>query len=248
MKTLCILALAGAAFLCAGTVRAESLDDAHRAFAAGHFHESTLGYQAILAQQGYSAPVLFDLGNSFYREADYPNAILAYRRAQWLEPNDPDIAANLQLAQKQAGVAIMETGWPEKIGGILSASGWAWIGSAAWILLCAGLLARAVWPQKRGLLSLSNAAAGFVLAAAIAAAVISSDKLHEAVIIDKKALALISPFPAAQVVFSPAAGDTVTIEKAYDDFLLVKDAAGHTGWVNKTQATPILPVQAARPS
>lgn len=242
MKKLYILILAGASLFLFGYARAaETLDDANRAFAGGHYHDSTLGYQAVLAQNGYSAPVLFDLGNSYYREGDFAQAILAYQRAQWLSPNDPDIAANLRLARKQAGLPVTEPGWIEKISRVLSASGWAWIGSGAWTLLCVSLLARTILPQRRSLFSLSVFTGALVLFTAVAAMVISSSPLRQAVVIDKNATALISPFPAAQTVFSPSPGETVTIQKAYNDFLLVKDAAGHTGWISKTQIMPIIP-------
>ncbi|MCE0522416.1 MAG: tetratricopeptide repeat protein [Methylacidiphilales bacterium] len=241
MKTLASLILAGSVLCLAMPAQAETLDDANRAFAAGHYHESTLGFQAVLAREGYSAPVLFDLGNSSYCEGDFAQAILAYKRAQWLSPNDPDIAANLQLAQKQAGLSVAEPSWMEKITRTLSASGWAWVGSGAWTLFCASLLARAILPQRRSLFFLTGAASVLVLFTAIAAGVISSGELRQAVVTDKNASALISPFPAAQTVFSPPPGETVTVQKAYNDFFLVKDAAGHTGWISKTQITPIVP-------
>ena len=242
MKTLSILVLAVAVLLLPGHAQAaETLDDANRAFAEGHYHASTLGYQAVLAQQGYSAPVLFDLGNSCFREGDFAQAILAYKRAQWLSPNDPDISANLQLAQKQAGLSLAEPRWSETMGRVLNASDWAWVGCGAWTLLCASLLARRMLPQRRPFLFLSGTASALILFTAIAAMVASSNELRQAIVVDKNAAALISPFPAAQVVFSPSPGETVTVQKTYHDFFLVKDQAGRTGWISKTQITPILP-------
>ncbi len=40
----------------------------------------------------------------------------------------------------------------------------------------------------------------------------------------------------------PAAGETVAVQKAYGDFLLVTDHAGHSGWVSKTQVTTVVPL------
>ncbi len=243
MKGLTIFALIIAASLLTGPVRAATLDDANRAFAQERYHESTLDFQAVLAQNGYSAPVLFDLGNSFYREGNFAQAILAYQRAQWLSPNDPDIAANLQLAQKQAGLPVAEPTSGDKFARLFSASGWAWLGSGAWTLLCLSLLARSALPQLRPLFSLASAACVIVLGAAVAALAVSSKPLSQAIVIDKNASALISPFPAAQAAFSPSPGEIVTVQKAYNDFLFVKDASGHTGWINKTQIAPIIPLR-----
>jgi tetratricopeptide (TPR) repeat protein len=242
MKILSILVLAGAALvLPAHAQAAQTLDDANRAFAEGRYHDGALGYQAVLDQKGYSAPVLFDLGNANYREGNFAQAILAYRRAQWLSPNDPDIAANLRLAQKQAGLSVAEPSWGGQISRVLNASGWAWTGCTAWTLLCACVLARRIWPQRRPLFFLPGAASALALFIALAAIVVSSRELRQAVVVEKNAVALISPFPAAQTVFSPSPGETVTVEKAYNDFFLVADPAGHTGWIVQTQIAPIVP-------
>jgi tetratricopeptide (TPR) repeat protein len=241
MKTLSLLLLA--LVLVAAPLRADtvSLDDANRAFAAGKYHDSTQAYEAVLAERGYSAPVLYDLGNSLYREGSVGPAILAYKRAQWLAPNDADIAANLKLAQQQAGVPIADSPWYEKVTHLLDASSWAWLGSTAWILFCLSLLARRLAPPAQTAFSLSATASALVIILSTLSAALSSGGLNEAVIIDKNASALISPFPAAQTVFSPASGDTVTVQKAYNDFLLVADRAGHSGWISKSQVTPVVP-------
>lgn len=241
MKASTYLLLAVAILLCPATVRAANLDDAHAAFAAGRYHDSTLGYQAVLAQNGYSAPILFDLGNSLYREGDFANAILAYKRAQWLAPNDADIAANLAQAQKQAGLAPEMPAWYERPANFLSAAQWAWLGSAAWVALCAAFLIRALIPARASLCLFTAVLAAFVLVDAVAAIVVSSGSLRQVVVTDKNAAALISPFPAAEKVFAPAPGDTLTVQKSYEDFDLVTDSTGHSGWISKTQITPIVP-------
>jgi tetratricopeptide (TPR) repeat protein len=243
MKALSILLLAGVALFFPAYAMADALDDAHRAFSEGRYHDSSAGYQSVLAQNGYSAPVLFDLGNSYYCEGDYARAILAYKRAQWLSPSDPDIAANLQFAQKQAGLPASESRWSDKIPQILSASGWAWVGSGAWLLFCTSLLVRVILPRRSSLFNLTGVASAVVLCAAIAAMVISSGELSQAVVVDKNASALISPFPAAQSIFSPTPGETLTVQETYHDYLHVTDQAGHSGWISKTQITPIIPAE-----
>ena len=245
MKTLALLALALTTLFLPGPTRATTLDDANRAFAAGKYPEATAAFEALLTQNGYSAPIFFDLGNSYYRQGDMAQAILAYRRAQWLAPNDPDIAANLQTAQKQAGVAVSEPQRINRLSQILSASEWAWLGCAAWTLLCLSLLVRSLVAQWRGLLTFVAVVDTLVLLAAIAGAFLGSDSLNQAVVISKNASALISPFPAAQTVFSPAPGETVAVVGTYNDYVRVKDPTGHTGWLAKTQVSPVVPAKGA---
>ena len=109
------------------------------------------------------------------------------------------------------------------------------------MLFCLSILARTVLPRGRTLFIMSGAAGAMVLIAAIAAVSLSSQALGEAVVTDQNAAALISPFPAAQKVFAPSPGETVTVEKEYDDFLLVTDSTGHSGWISKAQVTPVIP-------
>ena len=207
--------------------RAASLDDANAAFAAGKFAESTMAYEAVLKANGYSAPVLFDLGNSYVREGNYPQAILAYKRALWLAPNDEDILANLRTAQQQAGTAVEQRQVWSKAANLLSVNGWAWLGCAAWTLLCVCVLLRELWPTRRGWLTAAAVLCAFAVLDAILASAVSSDGLRDAIVVDKNPQALVSPFPGAgeQAGFTPAPGATVKIEKAYNDFLLVADNA-----------------------
>jgi hypothetical protein len=90
------------------------------------------------------------------------------------------------------------------------------------------------------LFSTAGFACAVVLAGAIGAIILSSGGLHEAVAVDKNPAALISPFPAAQLVFTPVPGDTVRIEQAHNDFLRIADGAGRSGWMAKNQLEPVV--------
>jgi tetratricopeptide (TPR) repeat protein len=241
MRKFPVLLLLLVTLVLTGRVQAANLDDAHRAFAEGRYHDSTLAYQAIIAEKGYSAPVLFDLGNSYYRERNVAQAILAYKRAQWLAPGDPEIATNLQRAETQAGVTASAPSRPERLANALNATTWAWIGCGAWTLFCLSILARVFQPERQTLFTFCGSIGAILLAIAIAAVVLSSGALGEAVVTDRNAAVLISPFPNAQKVFAPSPGETVKVEKAYEDFLLVTDSGGHSGWISRTQVTPVIP-------
>jgi tetratricopeptide (TPR) repeat protein len=222
--------------------RAATLDEANAAFAEGKFAQSTVVYEEVLKTNGYSAPVLFDLGNSYVREGNYPQAILAYKRALWLAPNDEDILANLRAAQQQAGTAVEQRPALEKAAGAMSVNAWAWLGCAAWTLVCVCLFLRAMWPARGGWLAAGAVVGAFVLVDAIAAIAVASGGLRDAVVVDKNPQVLVSPFLGADEKpgFTPAPGSTVTIEKAHNDFLLVADNAGHTGWMAKGQIEPVV--------
>jgi tetratricopeptide (TPR) repeat protein len=241
MLSLYFMAFTCGAFLLSANARAETLDDANRAFAEGHYHAATLGFQSVLNQNGYSASVLFDLGNSYFQEGDFAHAILAYKRAQWLSPNDPDIAANLRVAQKRAGLSETEPRWNERITEAMSSNSWAWVGSCALILFCLSLLGSRIWPLRGPSFFWLSAVSVLALLTALFAVVFSFGKLREAVVIDKNVTALISPFPSAQVLFSPSSGETLTVQKTYNGFYLVKDSTGRSGWISQSQLTLLIP-------
>ncbi len=129
-----------------------------------------------------------------------------------------------------------------KVTDALSVSGWAWTGCLAWTLLCACLLLRALVPARGALLAAAAVLCVFVLFDAIAAIVLSSGSMQEAVVVDKNPQALISPYPGANAEpgFAPGPGSTVKIEKAFNDYLLVADDAGHSGWMAKGQIEPVV--------
>jgi hypothetical protein len=234
----------GLALLC-GTIlsglpaRAASLDDANRAFSAGHYQESTSAYQAVLKDKGYSSSVLFDLGNSYLKEGKIGDAILAYKRAQWLAPNDPDVAANLQIAETKASLPMSKTNRLGELAHLMNASTWAWTGSGALTVLCASVLAMMLFPQRQSVYRFVGGLSALVMLVCVVSILSWSSELQEGIVV-QEAEALISPFPTAQAAFKPTVGETVTVGNAYGDFLFVHDSVGRTGWINKSHLTRIV--------
>src|SRR5689334_2789551 len=92
----------GAALLVAGCLlsvapraHAATLDDANRAFAEGRYSVAAAAFDELVHEQGYSAPLLFDLGNAYLRAGRPADAIVAYERAKVLSPRDREITENL---------------------------------------------------------------------------------------------------------------------------------------------------------
>src|ERR1700726_3799579 len=59
---------------------------------------------AAEAQAGYSAPALYNLANAYARAGKPGLAVLNYERAKLLDPNDPDIDANLRHVRESSGL------------------------------------------------------------------------------------------------------------------------------------------------
>jgi tetratricopeptide (TPR) repeat protein len=75
---------------------------AKQLYEMGQFAQAAQAYQQLIDQGFADASLFYNLGNAYYKQEDYGQAILYYRRAQQLAPRDPDIETNLKLARAQA--------------------------------------------------------------------------------------------------------------------------------------------------
>ena len=228
------LALAAALGL-AATAHANPFDDANRDFAGGRFAESIRGYETVLKHEGYSPAVLFNLGNAHLRAGQPGEAILDYERARWLAPHDADIAANLRLARQRAGLAAADESWTEDAAGFLAPNAWAWLGSAALVASCAGIIGTQLRTRHRTAYHLLTAAGAVVLLGAVGAVAVDAGRLDRAILPTKGTAALLSPFNEARTVYEFPAGQAVTVEKTHGEFCFVRDVGGHAGWIANAQ-------------
>lgn len=72
--------------------------EADSAYIQGNYQKAIALYTSLL-NDGQSADIYYNLGNSYYRTEEITQAILAYERALLLAPGDADIRFNLQLAR-----------------------------------------------------------------------------------------------------------------------------------------------------
>jgi tetratricopeptide (TPR) repeat protein len=228
----------------AATARADTFEEANRAFAAGQYAESGRLYQTVLKQNGYSAAVLFDLGNAELRLHKVGDAIVDYERARWLAPQDPDIIANLRYARRQAGLAAPEESWSEHLTDALSPNGWAWLASGALFVLCAELLGSRLRRDYRGYWSLLNVVCVLTLMVAGLAVLLRYQQLDRAILAAKNTPALLSPFAGAKTAYEFSAGQVVQVESTHGGFGFVRDTSGHSGWVANGQIALLVPAHA----
>ncbi len=101
-------------------------------------------YEALL-QQGESAEVYYNLGNSYYKAGDIARSILNYERAQLLQPGNPDIRANLEIARAKTVDKVMPVpelffvAWTKSLINLFSADTWGKVGIVGFFLLLISL-------------------------------------------------------------------------------------------------------------
>lgn len=101
-------------------------------------------YEALL-QQGEAYEVYYNLGNSYYKAGNIARAILNYERALLLQPGNPDIRANLEIARAKTVDKLMPipelffVTWIKSLINIFSADTWAKVGIGGFLMLLLSL-------------------------------------------------------------------------------------------------------------
>lgn len=128
-------------------VQAESFTkaDADKAYQENKYAEAIKMYENILATQGESAVVYYNLGNSYFKEKNMAKAVLNYERALLLNPGDADIRFNLDMARSKTvdqitpATEVFIVTWINSLTNMQSERGWAKIGIVSFICLLIGL-------------------------------------------------------------------------------------------------------------
>ena len=98
-------------------------------------------YEAILANEGESSDIYYNLGNSYYKMDNIAKAILNFERALLLNPGDGDIRFNLEMAQSKAVDKVVPMSemffvtWTKSIANMMSEKGWAKMGIVTFIMM-----------------------------------------------------------------------------------------------------------------
>lgn len=72
----------------------------------GDFVGAVAAYEALL-ESGFESPSLhYNLGNAYFKTGELGRSILEWERARAVDPSDPDVLANLELARSVTADAI----------------------------------------------------------------------------------------------------------------------------------------------
>ena len=117
---------------------ADTLEKANTHYLAGEYVEAVEGYSSLIEVGHATGDLYYNLGNALYRKGDMAQALLAWKRAQWLSPRDGDILANLQRVRAQAVDGLELDSGPQLffLRRSLSVGEQGWL--AAWLLAIVG--------------------------------------------------------------------------------------------------------------
>ena len=98
-------------------------------------------YETILQNDGESADIYYNLGNSYYKMDNIAKAIVNYEKALVLNPANGDIRFNLELAQSKTVDKVTPMSevflvtWMKNLTNLMSEKGWAKLGIISFILM-----------------------------------------------------------------------------------------------------------------
>ena len=197
------------------------------------------GLLATNAQASVSAPELFNQANAAQRADRLGPAILGYERARLLSPSESSVEQNLRIAREKAGVNAPVIPVWQRPAHWLGFDDWALLGSSALIASCALFFGmRYVSRRAVSWIGASCAATVFLAATAIG---LRWNELDRAVIQNAQAKAHIAPAAGAQTTFDLKAGEIVTAQREYGDFVLVRTFDQRSGWVSKSDLDRVIP-------
>ena len=79
-----------------------AFQSANQMYDGGEYEEAALSYERLIGLGADDPTLYYNLANAYYKTDDLGRAILNYARARRLAPFDADIAANLELALREA--------------------------------------------------------------------------------------------------------------------------------------------------
>jgi len=229
---LCLLLLGTAQVGWAGEQeRQEQFQKSSSAYSRGDYRAAIQGFESLL-QDGLSAPLLYNLGNSYAQAGQSGRAILNYERALRLEPGDSDIQGNLELVRKEKGLFQEEQSFVERFVTFFGLNQWTLLATTAFVVFAIVLLLPVSLPVKRRSRYTMAAVGLLVTITAGSAAVVQYQHWGDGVVVAADARLRVSPFESAASVGVIQEGRLVSPGKIHNRYILVTDETGRSGWLN----------------
>jgi len=220
-----------------GTLRAQDRQDhdfftsANQAYLRGQYADALALYRQTAEQAGYSAALLYNMGNCYARLQKTGPAILVYEQARFLAPFDPDIRTNLSLVRSRANLPDPQHTWWQK--------GLALLNADQWLMASAAMLAASVLLLGSALVVRNRRPGRFIIASLLclcASLALAAAALHGYRFINQDVLLVdaqlrISPFQDAAGIGKLQAGRIVRETKQHRGYVLIRTADGRKGWV-----------------
>ena len=242
---LLLLSFAGTTTAIAAPADSTLTDRANTAYDSRLYQQALALYTQAEKEDGTSAALYTNIGNTYYRLKNRASAILYYERALKLDPSYGAARHNLQFVREKSLVDLRnaQPAWSDSVFGLLNSNGWAVAALIAFALALLATVATIVTEPggKRRLAFISGIVAALLFALTMTAAIrqysVQHDNRH-AIVIDDNAVITATP-DAAGAAKGQHVDDGTKVEildriKAKDNsraWTKVRTADGTAGWV-----------------
>lgn len=224
-----------------GQVYTKELGDS--AYAQSRFADAITIYENVIAEQGGSLPLYYNLGNAYYRTNEPGKAILNYERALRIDANDEDTKANLEFVQSKIVDTIPEDEipfykeWGNAVSSLFAKDTWGIIAVVAFAIMLIILFFFFFKNNARGLsFGIAFACLAITIVANMSARNLGSkdDGMSEGVVLDEMVVVKSSPDSSGTELTKIHEGLKVTIiDDAIEDWVKIEANNGNrvVGWI-----------------
>ena len=220
------------------------IEEANNLYNQNEYEQAATLYQKVI-ENGYEAPELYyNLGNTYFKLNNMPQAILNYEKARKLAPADDNILFNLSIANNRI-VDKIETvpeafyaRWWKSLVYAFSLDAWGWISLTVFgltiLMLLVFLLSNIVWLRKAsfwsGIIFLILFGVSFLLARQKHT---SFSRDHQAIVFTPTVTIKSSPTDSSIDLFVIHEGTKVQLTDHVGDWYEITIANGSVGWLKE---------------
>jgi len=223
---------------------AEMWDEANRLYSEKQYRDAVAKYEEILANEGFSAELHYNLGNAYYRINEIGFAILHYERALRLKPFYADAIHNLEFVNQKVVDSIEPANhfflkkWTDLLLKLMSPNGWFMFSVPFFIvaLICflIFIFGRSRIIRKSGFYF--GAVFMIVSFLTLSFSAIKINRLknqNEGIIMTGAVVIKGSPDRSGTDLFQLHEGTKVAITSSLGDWYEIKLSNGNVGWIQK---------------
>ena len=227
----------------AKTAAIPTLAEGDSAYIQGDYLKAISVYEWIVDNQGSNATLYMNLGNCWLKRDEIAKAILYYERAYLIDPSDPDIRFNLELARTKTVDKVNAVNqlfivvWFKKLLAILDVNGWA-VMTVVLFALCILMAGVLLFSKKRGIRKISFSFSVIFLLLSILSFIFATTQMGN---IKNRDTAVIMS-PSVTVKSTPSSGGTdlfiiheghkvQILDSSMKEWVEIRLEDGNTGWI-----------------
>lgn len=242
---LLVFMMVAAIGLKAQTIQNQEFTKANFYYNESRYDTALVIYEKILNEGYVSVPLLYNIGNTYFKLRNYPMAILHYEKALKIDPTNEDTRHNLAIANAlitdkiEPMPVFFLTKWWRNTGNLMSANGWTKT-SLELLGLFLVLVFLYITARTKGVRKTTFFSSIIVLILLVCSSIFSYQKhkylneRNEAIVMTPTITVKSSPSASGVDLFVLHEGSKVEIIDNADKWDKIKIADGSVGWMPST--------------